>query len=154
MTTKVEPTVEKWERDNQLEDFLQAVCDGLIERLGVEPDGHKTWAVTTDQIIAEVREEIPEHFYALLNNSVQEAKKEKSKSPEIEITSSSSFEDMLKLPDGQVVIVDVAKIKKAVQEAKAERDREILQWLQDEGEISQYDKERLLASLKQEEEVC
>lgn len=52
---------------------------------------------------------------------------EKCDVPKIEITSSSSFEEMLKLPDGKVVIVDVAKIKKAVQEAKAEERERIME---------------------------
>ena len=48
--------------------LIDEVCDGLIERLGVEPDGHNTWAKTTDEIVKEVREEIEGKVDALLQS--------------------------------------------------------------------------------------
>ena len=48
--------------------LIDEVCDGLIERLGVEPDGHNTWAKTTDEIVKEVREELGEKLPALLQS--------------------------------------------------------------------------------------
>lgn len=70
MTTKVKPTVEKW-----VQELIQIVSDGMIERLGIEPDGHKTWATTTDEIVKELSEEL----YEQLPHSVQEAKAERAR---------------------------------------------------------------------------
>lgn len=52
--------------DNR-EEIVQAITDGLIERLGLEPDGHKTWATTTDEIVKEVGEELSEQLPKLFN---------------------------------------------------------------------------------------
>lgn len=43
-----------------------SICDGMIERLGLEPDGHKTWATTTDEIVIELKEVLAEELPKLL----------------------------------------------------------------------------------------
>ena len=40
---------------NEERELIDGVCDGLIERLGLEPDGHKTWAKTTDEIVETIK---------------------------------------------------------------------------------------------------
>lgn len=64
-------TIEKW-----VGELIQLVSDGMIERLGLEPDGHKTWATTTDEIVKELSEELTEHLPQALQQAREEMARE------------------------------------------------------------------------------
>ena len=53
-----------------------SICDSMIERLGLEPDGHKTWATTTDEIVIELKEVLAEELPKLLAQAREERDKE------------------------------------------------------------------------------
>lgn len=63
-----QPSKRDWE-------FITAVCDDLVADLGLEPDGHRTWAKTTDEIIKEVESELKEKLPSLLSHIREEAER-------------------------------------------------------------------------------
>ena len=84
---------------DKVQELIDTISDGMIERLGLEPDGHKTWAKTTDEIVKELAEELREQLPKFTSQAEARGREERDR---YWLKRMNNFERINKLPKDKI----------------------------------------------------